>query len=102
MILSQVPGPKLLLLHPKSFNLVRCGLLLVISAKQRSIVVTLSAHSTPGMSPTTEPRPRRQKKMNLSVLAVGWLRESANASIRVSIRVADLSSSVNPTLLVVV
>ena len=59
VILSHVLGPESLSLTPTSFNMVGCGLSLVISVIKCSVAVTLPACSTPGMHPTPEPRPRR-------------------------------------------
>ena len=94
-------GLEFLLLHRKHFNLDGRGLLLVLLVKQRSIVDILPVHSTPGTSPTTVPRTRLRVTMNLSVLAVGRLKEDASASILVSARDATLSLNAILTLHVV-
>ena len=73
----------------------------MLLVKQHSIMDILPVCSTPGTSPTTVPRTRLCVTTNLSVLAVGRLREDASASILVSARDAALSLNAILTLNVV-
>ena len=99
MIPSHTLGHELPSMPQKSLHLVECGLLLVISAKQHSVVDTLPPRSTPGQTLTPEPETMTPKRKNPYAPVVGWLREDVTASIPVSTSVAHLLSSEHPTLL---